>query len=150
MNGAARFTQRLAAGLAARWHEVHVLCPASAPGSDWLDTPPGPVGNRIVVHRIASHAGRAPSFRVGLPWRLTRPVATAIDSVAPHVVHVQSHFLVGRVTAAAAARRGIPVIATNYFMPENLVGFLRVPAFLHAGIARLARTPAPRQPPVGR
>jgi glycosyltransferase involved in cell wall biosynthesis len=54
------------------------------------------------------------------------------------VVHIQSHFSVCRTLAAAAHRRGIPVVATNHFMPENLLGFARLPARLADAACRLA------------
>jgi glycosyltransferase involved in cell wall biosynthesis len=54
------------------------------------------------------------------------------------VVHVQSHFGVGRATLRAATERGIPVVATNHFMPENLLGYAPIPRRLRASVARWA------------
>ncbi len=138
VNGAARFTQRLAAGLASRGHEVHVLCPAPAPGPSLFPELVGGVGG-LVVHRLASHGvGVHPTFRVCLPWRIARPVAELIGTIAPDVVHTQSHFIVGREVIRSAVRQRVPVIATNHFMPENLLAYTRIPVWLHATAARLA------------
>ncbi len=123
VNGAARFAQRLAAGLVGREHEVHVL----APSSD------GPASTRVedgvTVHRLASystpfHRG----FRVSAPWVARSRAVALLDQVRPDVVHVQCHFLVGRVLSTQAMQRGIPIVATNHLMPENIFGHLRIPA----------------------
>jgi 1,2-diacylglycerol 3-alpha-glucosyltransferase len=53
-------------------------------------------------------------------------------------VHIQNHFLVGRMLANAAHAHGVPVVATNHFMPENLFDHLRVPGALRPLAARLA------------
>jgi len=132
VNGAARFAEQLARGLAGRGREVHVLCPATgARGTVEL------VGE-VVVHRVASRRTPFhPSFRICLPWRAFRAAADLLDELRPDVVHVQAHFLVGRGLVRAAVTRGIPVIATNHFMPENLYGHARIPGWLRFAAARL-------------
>ncbi len=133
INGAARFTQRLADGLAGRGHEVHVLCPS----------PDGPRRSgregTVHVHRVPSH--RTPfhdSFRICLPWQASRAVQGYLDELAPELVHVQSHFIVGRALANHAAHRGLPLVATNHFMPENLMGHVGIPRTLQGLAARWA------------
>jgi len=51
---------------------------------------------------------------------------------------VQSHFGVGRTLIALARRNGIPVMATNHFMPENLLGYAPLPRRVADTAARLA------------
>ncbi|WP_084467824.1 glycosyltransferase [Actinokineospora inagensis] len=133
VNGAANFADRLARGLAGRGLDVHVVCPS----------PDGRPGTSVVagvtVHRISSwRTPFHPTFRICLPWRASREVAPLLDRLDPDVVHVQAHFGVGRTTLGAATRRGVPVVATNHFMPENLFGYSPIPRFLHRGLARLA------------
>ena len=133
INGAARFAHQLAAGLAGRGHEVHVLCPS--------DT--GPTGTTtmdgITVHRVAAHRTPChPTFRVCLPWQAASAARALVAEVRPDLVHVQAHFTVGRSLVRAAAEQDIPVVATNHFMPENLFGYLRVPGWLRRTAARLA------------
>jgi glycosyltransferase involved in cell wall biosynthesis len=133
INGAARFAHQLAAGLAGRGNDVHVLCPS--------DTGPAGVSlmDGVTVHRLAAHRTPAhPTFRVCLPWRTGRAARALLDELAPDVVHVQAHFTVGRSLVRAAAERDIPVVATNHFMPENLFGYLKVPGWLRHTAARLA------------
>ncbi|ATE58392.1 glycosyl transferase family 1 [Actinosynnema pretiosum] len=133
VNGAARFAHRLAAGLAGRGHDVHVVClaPGGEPGTERVDG--------ITVHRLRSH--RTPfhrTFRVGVPWQVSKDVAGVLDAVRPDVVHVQAHFVVGRYALRLAAERGIPTAATNHFMPENLFGHAHVPGWLQGVASRWA------------
>ncbi|WP_284305970.1 glycosyltransferase [Mobilicoccus caccae] len=130
VNGAARFAERLSIGLVGRGHEVHVAAPSTT----------GPVGveerDGVVVHRVRSV--RYPfheEFRICLPWQTRPEVAAIMKRVRPDVVHTQAHFVVGRYTARSAAELGIPLVATNHFMPENLTDQLPIP--VHGSIARL-------------
>ncbi|MCE3554987.1 glycosyltransferase [Pseudonocardia sp. RS11V-5] len=137
VNGAARFAERLATGLAGRGHEVHVAAP-SPDGPSAVHRFGGGDG-RVTVHRVPSH--RYPlheNFRVCLPWVAGPAAATVLAEVDPDVVHVQAHFSVGRGLAAAASATGRPLVATNHFMPENLVAHARIPGALHRLAARLA------------
>jgi phosphatidylinositol alpha 1,6-mannosyltransferase len=133
VNGASRFAERLAAGLAGRGHEVHVVAPS----------PDGPPGRHaeggVTVHRIRSYRYPLhPTFRLCLPWEAGGASAGLLHAVDPDVVHVQAHFSVGRGLAVAAARTGRPLVATNHFMPENLLAHAHVPAALRAAVSRLA------------
>lgn len=133
VNGAARFTERLATGLAARGHAVHVACPS------YLGPPGREEINGVIIHRIVSH--RYPlhdRFRVCLPWQAAPATAALVRALAPDLVHVQAHFVVGRGLAVAADQAGVPLVATNHFMPENLVDHARVPKGLQRAAARWA------------
>ncbi|MFJ5841702.1 glycosyltransferase [Streptomyces shenzhenensis] len=127
VNGAANFAHRLAAGLAGRGHEVHVICPAPHA------TARGYAADGVTVHRLVSHRTPFhPAFRICLPWRIRTRVTELLRRLAPDVVHAQAHFAVGRTATAAAHVQGIPVVATNHFMPENLIGYTRLPGRLAA------------------
>lgn len=133
VNGAANFAHRLAAGLAGRGHEVHVICPSPGTGPERITL------DGVTVHRLPSHRTPFhPTFRVSLPWQIARPATALLERLAPDVVHVQSHFTVGRTLAAAARRRAIPVVATNHFMPENLIGYTKISGRLSSAACRLA------------
>ena len=133
LNGAARFTEQLAYGLAGRGHAVHVLCPSLTGSPEWRS------GGGVREHRLTSRRTPAhPTFRICLPWQVSAAVADHARVLAPDVVHVQSHFAVGRTLIDAAVSRGVPVVATNHFMPENLLGHAHVPGFLHRPVARRA------------
>ncbi|SDM80324.1 Glycosyltransferase involved in cell wall bisynthesis [Lentzea albidocapillata subsp. violacea] len=127
VNGAARFAQRLAVGLAEKGHDVHVIAPDSPKATEI----PG-----VTVHRLRSHRlPFYPDFRFCLPWQASKEADALIKSLKPDVVHVQAHFVVGRFVLNSAVAQGIPTLATNHFMPENLFSHAHVPAFLQ-GMAR--------------
>ena len=119
VNGAANFTSRLAAGLAGRGHVVDLLWP-SAQG-----TRRSSVEDGVRIHRLTalSLPGR-PRMQVCLPRTARREIDLIMQVARPDVVHVQSHLGLGRSLLAAARAEAVPVMATNHFMPENLVHHL--------------------------
>ncbi|GAB3347852.1 glycosyltransferase [Amycolatopsis echigonensis] len=131
VNGAAHFAERLARGLAARGHDVHVLTPEPfrAPGTD----------AQYARHHVRSfRTPFHPTFRFSTPRGARREADRLLDDLRPDVVHVQSHFAVGRALLSAASERAVPTIATNHFMPENLLGFVPLPAGATAALSRWA------------
>lgn len=126
VNGSARFSERLAAGLAARGHDVHVMAPAaSRKHGTWPELHGGQV---ITAHRLYSWRWYPHDWlRFALPWRIRQNAARVVDAIKPDVVHFQSHIIVGRGLALAAQRRGIRLIGTNHFMPENMLEFTLLP-----------------------
>lgn len=132
VNGAANFASRLATGLAGRGHDVHVLCPSTNARSTTESR------GAVTVHRVASVGTPAhPTFRICRPWRAHQAADALLSELAPDVVHLQAHFIVGRALAAAARRHDIPVVATNHFMPENLHGYLPLPTSLRTAVSQL-------------
>ncbi|MCZ2836997.1 glycosyltransferase [Modestobacter sp. VKM Ac-2985] len=116
VNGASYFAQRLAAGLATE-HEVHVLVPSRSHHSTSAQATGGVIEHRVRSVPVLLRRG----FRICPPAGLQRRVRAVLRTVRPDVVHIQSHFLVGRAVLRAARTLGIPVVATNHFMPENLL-----------------------------
>jgi len=127
VNGASRFAGRLADGLAARGNEVHVLRPE----------PHDPVESETVHYARSLRTPFHKTFRVCTPGRARQAAGPLLDRLRPDVVHVQSHFAVGRALLAAARERGIPTVATNHFMPENLIGYASMPGFVARALIRL-------------
>jgi glycosyltransferase involved in cell wall biosynthesis len=120
VNGASYFAQRLAATLVRR-HQVHVVAPARGARSRTMSR------DGIVEHRVRSlPVVRRAEYRFCAPVGLVGTAGRLLDRVQPDVVHVQSHFFLCRALITAAGTRGIPVVATNHFMPENLVHYLPV------------------------
>ncbi|QNE47006.1 glycosyltransferase family 4 protein [Glaciihabitans sp. INWT7] len=128
VNGAANFGSRLAAGLTERGHTVHVEAPAfNRSTGAFLEKHDGA---EFVVHRVYSWRWYPHDWlRFVLPWRSQAHAARILDEFKPDVVHIQSHIVVGRGLARQAAKRGIRVIGTNHFMPENLIDHTRLPQF---------------------
>ncbi|KQQ00767.1 MULTISPECIES: glycosyltransferase [unclassified Rathayibacter] len=143
VNGAAKFAERLAAGLAQRGHEVHVVAP-SADG--WSGTRVEThEGQRIVVHRLFSLRWYPHDWlRFAIPFRIRQNSARILDEVKPDVVHFQSHMIVGRGLSIAAEDRGIRIIGTNHFMPENLLEFTLLPTSVQAKAIQMAWRAASR------
>jgi glycosyltransferase involved in cell wall biosynthesis len=126
VNGAARFAERLAGGLVARGHEVHVMAPAASRNhGTWYETHDGQV---MTMHRLHSWRWYPHDWlRFALPWIVRRHSRRIFDTVKPDVVHFQSHINIGRFVAIEAEKRGIRIIGTNHFMPENIFEFSMIP-----------------------
>lgn len=133
VNGAARFAQRLATGLAGRGHDVHVVAP-SPTGSRTRDTCDGVTVHGVRSHRYFMHAG----FQVSMPWEAGPDTADLMDEIDPDVVHTQAHMVVGRGIVKAAHRSGRPLVATNHLMPENLVAYSPIPRGLRRAFTTAA------------
>lgn len=122
VNGAARFAERLATGLAGRGHEIHVVTP-SPEGAPFRRTADG-----VTVHGVRSHRYfMRPDFQVCMPWEASPAIAALMEEIDPDVVHTQAHMVVGRYVVHAASRTGRPLVATNHFMPENLAAHTPIP-----------------------
>ena len=130
INGAARFAERLAAGLTERGHDVHVMAPATAyrksdPHHETIE------GAELMMHRLPSLRWPPHDWlRFVWPWRSRHYARQVLDSVKPDVVHIQSHIVIGRGLAREARKRGIPVVATNHVMAENILDFTTLPPLL--------------------
>jgi len=137
VNGAANFGSRLAAGLTERGHVVHVEAPAfNGTHGAFLEKHDGA---EFIVHRVYSWRWYPHDWlRFVLPWRSQAHAARILDEVKPDVVHIQSHIVVGRGLARQAAKRGIRVIGTNHFMPENMIDHTRLPHFARKWAIRAA------------
>ncbi|WP_349897913.1 glycosyltransferase [Parafrigoribacterium soli] len=137
VNGAANFASRLAAGLVERGHEVHVEAPAfNSKHGDFQEEHDGAT---FTVHRIYSWRWYPHDWlRFVLPWRSQAHAARLLDAIKPDVVHIQSHIVVGRGLARQAAKRGIRIIATNHFMPENMIEHTLLPKFLRRKAIQIA------------
>jgi len=137
VNGAANFASRLAAGLTERGHDVHVEAPAfDRHHGDFREEHDGAT---FTVHRIYSWRWFPHDWlRFVLPWRSQAHAARLLDAIKPDVVHIQSHIVVGRGLARQAAKRGIRVIGTNHFMPENMIEHTLLPRFLRRKAIQIA------------
>lgn len=148
INGVAVFSHNLAKGLAARGHEVMVLCPSPTGEAkvekqdgvkvvylrarelkaypDQIHNPEKLPPRRILGMKIPR--GYRYGFRIALfP---NRAVAEALDRFQPDVVHVQVADLIGRTAVSWARQNGVPVVSTEHNQPEVLVRPLGIPKFL--------------------
>lgn len=135
VNGAAKFAERLAAGLVERGHDVHIMAPSPTgkPGTS-IEVHEG---QPMTVHRLRSWRWVMHDWlRFALPWDIRPQSRRILDTVKPDVVHFQSHLMVGGGLSLEAQKRGIRLVGTNHFMPENLIDFIPIPHFLEQWLVR--------------
>ncbi|MEJ1113585.1 glycosyltransferase [Paenarthrobacter sp. CCNWLY172] len=134
VNGAAQFGYRLAKGMTARGHNVHVLACRPDTGKSFTE-----FRDEATVHRLRSHGVFTHEyFRICFPWEIKKEISLLFDKVQPDVVHIQSHYMIGEHVLYEAVKRGIRVIATNHFMPENLNPFLPFPQWFKDIVGRIS------------
>jgi glycosyltransferase involved in cell wall biosynthesis len=118
VNGQAVFSVSLAEGLARAGHEVLVLAPSES------GKPQRRTLNGVTIQTLNS-IRLTPLHPDGIytpfPERLT---ARAFNEFQPDIVHVQDHYPISRAALVQARRRGMRVIGTNHFMPENLAPYV--------------------------
>lgn len=144
INGAARFAERLAAGLARHGHDIHIVTAA-------FDSNHGAFteiydGQAMTVHRIKSF--RIPqhkTLRYVWPYTLKKKTDEILRQVKPDAVHIQSHLIMGRYLVKGAKEQGIRLLATNHIMPENLIRYsVIIPKFFEKTAMKLAWADAGR------
>jgi 1,2-diacylglycerol 3-alpha-glucosyltransferase len=134
INGAAQFGYRLAKGMTGRGHSVHVLACRADNGKSFTE-----FRREGTVHRLRSHGVPTHEyFRICLPWEIKKEISLLFDRVKPDVVHIQSHYMIGEHVLYEAVKRGIRVVATNHFMPENLNPFLPFPQWFKDIIGKIS------------
>lgn len=134
VNGAAQFGYRLAKGMTGRGHDVHVLATRPSKGKSYSE-----FRDEATVHRVRSHSVPThESFRITFPWEIKKEIALLFDRVKPDVVHIQSHYMIGEHVLYEAVRRGVRIVATNHFMPENLNPFLPFPQWFKDIVGRVS------------
>ena len=106
-----------------RGHDVHVLACRADKGKSFTE-----FRSEATVHRLRSHGVPTHEyFRICFPWEIKKEISLLFDRVKPDVVHIQSHYMIGEHVLYEAVKRGVRIVATNHFMPENLNPFLPFP-----------------------
>ncbi|MEV8219921.1 glycosyltransferase [Microbacterium sp. NPDC077391] len=144
INGAARFAERLAAGLVQRGHDVHVVAPNTAYRRSPAHTEVIE-GEPMTMHRLPALRWLPHDWvRFVWPWRSKHWARTVLDEVQPDIVHIQSHIIIGRGLTRIAHQRGIPVVATNHVMAENILDHTTFPKFIDDVVLKFAWADAKR------
>lgn len=130
LNGVARFSQNLARGLADRGHEVIVIAPSQRRSG----RPYEEVDGNYVIKRTAS----VPfpfyqNFRISLAPQIE--VRRIFQEFQPDVVHLQMCLTIGNAAQRYALKYGVPLVATNHAIPDNLLDNLRYIAPISRPIA---------------
>lgn len=134
VNGSAQFARRLAQGMLGRGHEVHVLAPMTSKGVSRVVEKDGVVEHRIRSHRAFTHS----YFRLCFPWEVKGEIKRLFDELQPDVVHSQCHYILARLGIQEAQRRGIRLVGTNHFIPENIEPFLPFPDWFIRGYRKVS------------
>ena len=134
INGAAQFGYRLAKGMTGRGHNVHVLACRADNGKSFTEFRPEGTVHRLRSHGVPTHE----YFRICFPWEIKKEISLLFDRLQPDVVHIQSHYMIGEHVLYEAVKRGVRIVATNHFMPENLNPFLPFPQWFKDIIGRIS------------
>jgi glycosyltransferase involved in cell wall biosynthesis len=147
INGVAVFSYNLARGLAARGHEVAVICPSQT-GKSYSRTIDGvktyylkSVQAKVYPDQIHDVPKRKKWLGVELPnllykhgFRVSvfpqREIKRILTSFQPDVVHVQVSDPIGLSVVSYARKHGIPVVTTEHNQPEVITEPLGVPKFI--------------------
>lgn len=117
-HGQAIFTMNLAEGLARNGHKVMV-----AAGSDRGHAYHEQI-NHVKLEAIRSLSLKLihpDSYLTLFPSFAARRI---LDEFRPDVVHIQDHYPISRAMVIAAQQRGISLVGTNHFMPDNLAPYI--------------------------
>jgi glycosyltransferase involved in cell wall biosynthesis len=119
INGVATFGRNLAYGLAAEGHDVLVIAPSQT-GKKYEEID----RNHRVMRTSSVVFPFYQNFRISIsPYREVKRI---IEDFEPDVIHIQTPIGIGRAAVGCAKKMGIPLVATNHAMPENLVDNLRL------------------------
>ncbi|HEV3220583.1 MAG TPA: glycosyltransferase [Candidatus Acidoferrales bacterium] len=123
VNGAAYFSYRLATILAARNHDVSVICPSlGLRKRDAMQE-----GVRVFGVQSFPLDFLYPDMRFSPPLLAKRSIRKFLRKNRPDVIHIQNHFLVVNAVFEVAKELGIPIMGTNHMMPENIAHHLHLP-----------------------
>ncbi len=121
VNGASYSAQRLAYYLKKKGHRVLILASSRKWSAENFQH------DGIDIHGFASFP--VERIRAPIPFGLNARLKKIVEKFSPDVVHIETHFGLGHAAMKAGKKLGIPVVATNHFMPENLTHYLRLPEF---------------------
>lgn len=117
-NGQAVFSIHLAEGLAKAGHQVTVLVPSGEFSASKA------IVNGVVVEkrRTIKLSPYHPETYYSFPYEFG--LARIFEEYRPQVVHLQDHYPLAVNAAREARRRGLPLMGTNHFLPENLFPYI--------------------------
>lgn len=117
-NGQAVFMIRLAEGLAAVGHEIMALAPSEKG-----------VAARYTVNGVTVQT--VPALHIGHNLNITAfsdgLVEATLVEFDPDIVHIQDHLFLNRTVLRLARQRGMRVVGTNHFLPNNWSNNLYIP-----------------------
>lgn len=117
-NGQAVFTTNLAERLAASGHRVAVIAPSER-GTGYATLRHG-----VSLLKIKSLQLDFWHPDASLAFWPDPAVERFFDRFQPHIVHIQDHYPLSWHIVRLAQQRGLPVVGTNHFVPENVAPYV--------------------------
>lgn len=117
-NGQARATVNLAEGLVRLGHEVMMVLPSDRKSAYAEER------NGVQMRGLKSvnlKLWHPDAYYSPFP---NKSIRTLFDEFHPDIVHIEDHYPLTRYVARLAHRRGIKVVGSNHFMPENLAPYI--------------------------
>ena len=136
INGVAVFSHNLAVGLAARGHEVLVLCPSQT-GKSYMEKVDGVETHYLKsteikiypdqIHKVPEK--RKFWYKYGFRASVFpgKEIRRILDEFRPEVIHVQVSDPIGLSCVSYARRHNVPVVTTEHNQPEVLTEPLGLP-----------------------
>ncbi|HTP01332.1 MAG TPA: glycosyltransferase [Anaerolineales bacterium] len=119
LNGQSIFTTNLAERLVARGHEVTAAFPSDR-GEAYRNT-----RNGVALEHTRSWPLPASIHKnVWVPAPTARDVSGIFDRVQPDILHIQDHYPPTGEMLKQARRRGVRILGTNHYMPENAAPYI--------------------------
>jgi glycosyltransferase involved in cell wall biosynthesis len=119
INGVSTFSSNLAAGMAARGHEVVVIAPSQT-GKKHTETVDG-----YTIERTASLV--FPFYqRLRVSTTPGREINKIIKNFEPDVIHIQMILAIGYSVLQTGQKMKIPIVSTNHAVPENVIDNIRL------------------------
>ncbi len=129
-DGGALFERRLALGLADKGHKVSIWAPAKN-FSNYTE----PDGKTTIYRERAITLIFNRKYKVSFwPAMHTKKIFKATK---PDVIHIHNPGLLGLTAQRYARKHGIPIVATNHLMPENILLNLKWTKFLYAALYKI-------------
>jgi glycosyltransferase involved in cell wall biosynthesis len=119
INGVATFSRNLAKGLSARGHEVLVIAPSQT-GKSYEEYD----GNYLIKRTASVPFPFYQNFRISLAPQME--VKKIVQDFKPDVIHLQMCLAIGNATLRYGNKYGIPIVATNHAMPDNLMDNMKL------------------------
>lgn len=119
INGVATFSRNLAKGLSARGHEVWVIAPSQT-GKSYEEYD----GNYLIKRTASVPFPFYQNFRISLAPQME--VKKIVQEFKPDVIHLQMCLAIGTATLRAGNKYGIPIVATNHALPDNLLDNMKL------------------------
>lgn len=118
VSGVASAVKTLAQGLAHEKHTVMVLAPSST-GRNCKERD----GNYDVMRIRSLPLPFKKNLRVAVSY--DREIKKVIEDFNPDIIHVHTQMAIGLTVLRVATQLGIPAVATNHLMPDNLINNIK-------------------------